>query len=142
MRARRALSPIVSVILLILVAVGATVILYSWLSGAASNNPTQTGSLYERIKIDAVQVGTSNNVSIYVSNIGKTSVTLVGAYIINATSGTTICHNTSLNSLKVPPGGSATVEIQSCDSISGATGVFVAKVVTSNGIEATYTFTK
>ncbi len=142
---RRGLSPIVSVILLILVAVGATIILYSWLSGAASNNPTQTGSLYERIAVNAVQYDATNKkATIFISNLGKTSVKIASAYIINATSGVVLCSNTSISDVTIPPGNTGNVTIENCLSSTEAlpSGVYIAKVVTSDGITATYTFTR
>lgn len=36
----RAVSPVIATVLLILVAVAATVIIWTWVSGAAGNNPT------------------------------------------------------------------------------------------------------
>jgi FlaG/FlaF family flagellin (archaellin) len=134
---RKALSPIVSVILLILVAVGATVILYGWLSAASSRNPTQASELYERVKIDAVSYNGSE-VVIYVRNIGEVPVTIVSASVLDATTGTAECVNNNVNlTLDVGQGGNAT--INSCQ-LGGGT-VYIAKVVTKNGVEATYTFT-
>jgi len=137
---RRALSPIVSVILLILVAVGATVILYGWLSAASSNNPTQSPQLYERVKIDAVSYDSTNNqTTIYVRNIGEVPVSIVSASVLDATTGTALCVNNSISNLNLDVGEGGTVEINSC-TLSGGT-VYIAKVVTKNGVEATYTFT-
>lgn len=137
---RRALSPIVSVILLILVAVGATIILYGWLSAASSTNPTQSSQLYERIKIEAVSYNsTAQNATIYVRNIGDVAVKIASASIVDATSGTALCVNNSITGVTLDPGEGGSVEISSCSLSGGA--VYIAKVVTSSGVEATYTFT-
>ncbi|MEB2836214.1 MAG: hypothetical protein GSR80_000236 [Desulfurococcales archaeon] len=136
---RRGLSPIVSVILLILVAVGATIILYTWLSSAASNNPTHTGELYERVVINAVQYNnTANTATIYVTNLGKVSVKIASAYILDAVNGQAVCSNTSAN-VPIGVGKTGNVTITSC---SLGKGVYIAKIVTSDGVSATYTFTR
>ena len=136
---RRGLSPIVSVILLILVAVGATIILYTWLSSAASNNPTHSGELYERVVINAVQYNsTAGKATIYVTNLGKVGVNITSAYILDAVNGQAVCSNTSAN-VKINAGETGNVTITQCHL---GKGVYIAKVVTSDGVSATYTFTR
>ena len=136
MRNRRGLSPVVSVLLLILIAVAAAVIIYAWFSGAASKNPTNVPQLYERISIDAVKVN-PNNVTIYVRNIGSVDVNITSAYLMDAKSNAVLCSNTSLN-VKVPAGTVENVTIRGCTL---STGTYVAKVTTKSGVETTYTFT-
>jgi len=139
---RKGISPIVSVILLILIAVAATVILFSWFSGTAGQNPTTEPGLQEKIKIDGVQVTEDSNTSkyditIYVRNIGDVAVTISNAYIINASSGSVVA--TATASSDVGAGSTTTVTVDDAFA-NTATGVFIAKVVTTNGVEATYTF--
>ena len=139
-RKRKGVSPIVSVILLILIAVAATVILFSWFSGTAGQNPTNEPALQERIKIDGVQVtddGSNYDITVYVRNIGEVSVSLSTLYIINATSGSVV-GQTSVTGT-IGPGDTTSVSINDVFANS-VTGVFIAKVVTTNGVEATYTF--
>ena len=139
MRNRRGLSPIVSVLLLILIAVAAAVVIYSWFSGAASKNPTNTPQLYERISIDAVKVNTSNSsVTIYVRNIGSVTVNITSAYLMSAKNNSVICYNTAVYEL-ISPGGVKPILLTSC-KIS-TPGTYVVKVTTKSGVETTYTFT-
>ena len=141
-RKRKGVSPIVSVILLILIAVAATVILFSWFSGTAGQNPTNEPALQERVKIDGVQVsddGTNYDITIYIRNIGDVSVNITTAYIISASNGSVVATFSPSGGLSITAGttGSLTVDNAFANT---ATGVFIAKVVTSNGVEATYTF--
>ena len=141
MRNRRGLSPVVSVLLLILIAVAAAVIIYSWFSGAASKNPTNTPQLYERISIEAVKIN-STGTYVYVRNIGGAKVTIDSAYLISAINNSVICSNTAVNE-PISPGSSGIININATSSCPSSlpSGTYMVKVVTSSGIESTYTFT-
>ncbi len=138
MRNRRGLSPVVSVLLLILIAVAAAVIIYAWFSGAASKNPTNVPQLYERISIDAVKVN-STGTYVFIRNIGSVSATIESAYLINATTNSVICSASSGQT--IGPGSSLVIALTSCNSTNLPPGTYVAKVVTKSGVETTYTFT-
>ncbi len=127
----RGISPVVATALLVLIAIATAAILYLWVSGAASSQLGGEEVLYERIKIDAVQYS-SGTVTIYVHNIGETPVTISAAYVINATG--TVGQKTNVN-LNLNPGGIDTVTV----SATLDPGIYTVKVVTENGVEATYT---
>jgi flagellin-like protein len=128
----RGISPVVATALLVLIAIATAAILYLWVSGVASNQLGNEEVLYERIKIDAVQYS-PGTVTIYVHNVGETPATISAAYVMNATG--TVAQNTAVD-LNLDPGDVDTV------TITGATldpGIYTVKVVTQNGVEATYT---
>ena len=129
----RGISPVVATALLVLIAIATAAILYLWVSGAASSQLGGEEVLYERIKIDAVQYDDTNNrVIIYVHNIGETPVTISAAYVINATG--TVAQDTTL-SKSLNPGDITQVQV----SAALDPGIYTVKVVTENGVEATYT---
>ena len=132
---RKGVSPIIATVILVLIAVAAGVMLWLWVSGFASTMPAEQQALNERIRIDAVQVS-DGNVTIYVRNIGKTNVTIGAAYILD-TAGNAIGLNTSV-SVMLSPGDIRSVPLNVAGLMSGY--AYVAKVVTINGVEATYTF--
>ena len=141
MKGKRGLSPVVSVLLLILIAVAAAVIIYSWFSGAASKNPTNTPQLYERIKIEAVNVnmaGSTKYINVTIRNIGSSSVNISSVYIISASTNQVVCENTGLN-FNISVGSVGTANVTCTSPLTP--GTYTAKVVTKSGITASYTFT-
>jgi len=132
---RKAVSPVVATVILVLISVVAGVMLWLWVSGFTSAATAPQPALYERIKIEAVQVS-DNKVTIYVRNVGSVATTIDYAYVLKS-DGTIIKGkgnvNTSLN-----PGEAKSVEV---DNVSGTGGYsYTVKVVTKNGVEASYTF--
>jgi flagellin-like protein len=139
---RKGISPIIATVILVLIAVAAGVMLWLWVSGFTSAMPAEQQALNERIRIDAVKVedgsGGSKSVTIYVRNIGKTDVAIGAAYILD-TSNTIIASNTDTSSIpSISPGSVEEVTVSSVQLKSGY--AYVAKVVTINGVETTYTF--
>lgn len=137
MKGLRGISPVVATALLVLIAVAVSVLLYTWVSGTVSNQPTTSPSLEERIKIDAVSINTtSKKAVIYVTNLGDTDVKITAAYLIDADNQTVIGSNTTANvNLTKQSSGNVTVPLKTIPS-PGHT--LIAKVVTSRGVEATY----
>ena len=137
-RIRRGVSPVIATVLLILVAVAATVIIWTWVSGAASNNPTAQPALQEKITIDAVQyIGANNTAIVYITNTGQVNVDIVSAYILNATTGTVVCGGPLTTPVSISAQSSGKV-LLNCVLTAGEP--YVAKAVTANGISATYNF--
>ena len=162
MRNRRGLSPVVSVLLLILIAVAAAVIIYSWFSGAASKNPTNTPQLYERISIEAVKIGTHKvtgvtkyiQINVTVMNIGGAKVNISSIFLLGTSTGNVICsvsgnnleylsNNNQLKNGPVPIGpGSSALVVALCKGLrSLSPGDYTVKATTANGIQTTYRIT-
>ncbi|MGC9134107.1 archaellin/type IV pilin N-terminal domain-containing protein [Caldisphaera sp.] len=158
-RSNKAISDIVAVVMLILIAIAAAVLIYLWLSGLVGSVHSSNPALTERISIASVAFNvapkiSSNikeipNITAYVQNTGSTSVTISSIYIINATSGSTLNNGTvfyynsgilSKGSVTIPPNSIANVTAVlfglSQSSLHGTP--IIVEVVTSNGVQATY----
>jgi len=142
-RLGKGVSPIIATIILVLIAIAAGVMLWLWVSGFITATPAQQPALNERIKIDAVNISSSKSkLSIYVRNMGSTNVNITAAYILT-TSNTAIAYQTYSNgNVMIPPGQVKKIDMDiTSDSANIKPGyAYVAKVVTANGVEATYTF--
>jgi flagellin-like protein len=141
---RKGISPIIATVILVLIAVAAGVMLWLWVSGFTSAMPAEQQALNERIRIDAVKVkdggGGNKIVTIYVRNIGKTDVAIGAAYILD-TSNIIIASNTDAGSMpQISPGSVEEVEVEVSSVLLKSGYAYVAKVVTINGVETTYTF--
>ena len=141
MLGRSAVSPVIAVLLLVMIAVIAGTLLYVWLSGYMGTLQAGAGteSLEEKIKIEGVKyaTGTTNKLTAYVRNMGDVSVTITAIYLINATSETVIASDTD-ESVSINSGAVGSVEL-TCTLTSDQT--YIVKVTTSKGTEATYKFT-
>ena len=141
-RLGKGVSPIIATIILVLIAIAAGVMLWLWVSGFITSTPAQQPALNERIKIDAVNISSSgSSLSIYVRNMGSTNVNITATYILT-TSNTAIAYQTYSN-VMIPPGQVTKINmnIPTTASANIKSGyAYVAKVVTANGVEATYIF--
>jgi len=136
-RTLRGISPVVATALLVLIAVAVSVLLYTWVSGTVSNQPTSSPSLQERITIDSVSYNpSSGTLTVYVRNIGNIPVNLSTVYVINASNGEVIKENTSVTNIEIPPGSVGSVNVTGLSLKSGST--IIVKVVTKDGVTATY----
>jgi len=106
----RAISPVVAVLLLILVAVGAAVLIYLWLTGFTGQATQTPSTLQTEFKIESARiyndtdVGSNATIELYVRNTGRTSIDLralakqngLAVYIYNSYSGDLVYSNTTL----------------------------------------------
>uniref|UniRef100_A0A7J3Z8H8 Flagellar biosynthesis protein FlaG n=1 Tax=Ignisphaera aggregans TaxID=334771 RepID=A0A7J3Z8H8_9CREN len=136
---RKGVSPIIATVILVLIAVAAGVMLWLWVSGFASTTPTEQQALNERIRIDAVKIK-DNIVTIYVRNIGNVDVKISAAYILD-TSNIIVASNTSTTEMPtVSRGAVEEVKVVVSSEQLNPGYVYKVRVVTTNGVEATYTF--
>ena len=139
-QSRGAASPIVSIIFLILVAVASIIVVFAWVSGLVSENPTDKPALSQKLKIDGIHVyddGTYYDITIYIMNAGNEPISIKAAYIIDPSNNTIIAVNTT--SLTVNEGSMTAIVVQ--DAFPDNTvGNYIAKVVTHDGIEALQAF--
>ena len=146
MRSLKALSPIVAVVMLILIAIAASVLVYVWMSGLVASTPTTEPTLEERIKIEGVSVsdqdttwGNGNEtVVIYVKNVGKIRVENATGYVINSIDDSMVCQKEAYLTASLGVGTVRTITLENCTIAIGVP--YIAKVVTTKGTEATYTF--
>ncbi|WP_052296979.1 archaellin/type IV pilin N-terminal domain-containing protein [Pyrolobus fumarii] len=109
----RAISPVVAVLLLILVAVGAAVLIYLWLTGFAGQATQTPSSLQTQFTIETARIyngttdaayGANATVELYLRNTGRTSIDLrvaqeqnaLAIYIYDSYSGDLVYSNTTL----------------------------------------------
>jgi len=144
--ARKGVSPVIATIILVLIAVVAGVLLWLWVSGYSSTLPSQNPALYERIKIEAVNVSsttTTKQISIYVRNVGNVNVNISSIYILRP-DGVLIETPSNTNPslpLSISPGTIQKITVTLSQSQQYKSGyAYVVKVVTANGVEAAYTF--
>jgi len=91
--------------------------------------------LSSRVKIEAVSVE-GNNVNLFVRNVGRNPVEISISCIVNGTSGLVIACNVSR--LSIEGGELIIINIELKMLLSP--GVYIAKVATSRGYEASYIF--
>jgi FlaG/FlaF family flagellin (archaellin) len=82
LRAKRAFSPVIASLILMLLAVAAGVVVYAyvmgWIGGATKNPETQTGQM----SLDSAKaVASTNIITAYIRNIGGKSLTVNRAYV-------------------------------------------------------------
>ena len=134
---RKAVSPVVATVILVLISVVAGVMLWLWVSGFTSAATAQQPALNERIKIEAVQVSGSQ-VTVYVRNVGSVAVKINGTYLYDY-AGTCIGVNTNTN-LGLTPGQAGSVKV-TAEGVTPKSGyTYSVKAVTEHGVEASYTF--
>jgi hypothetical protein len=148
---RRAISDIVAVVMLIIIAIAAAVLIYAWMSGLIGGVHTSNSGLYTKIEIVGANISgssTSYTLSATVDNIGSISATINYLAVEFATNSSVICSYPGAIS-SVSPSLPATIAPGSTQSFSGtcstsggitpATGTPVVVVVsTTNGVTATY----
>jgi flagellin-like protein len=156
-RSNKAISDIVAVVMLILIAIAAAVLIYLWLSGLVGSVHLSNPALTERISINAVVINRSSsgwNVTAYVLNSGSSPVTINALYVLNASNGATLFGGSTFYS---SVGGSPTTSPISIPSntikpvvyeptsnqvsrLSAGTPIIV-EVTTTNGVQTTYQLT-
>ncbi|MFP3172803.1 MAG: hypothetical protein RXQ79_07145 [Acidilobus sp.] len=147
---RRAISDIVAVVMLIIIAIAAAVLIYAWMSGLIGGVHTSNSGLYTKIEVVGASItksGTSYKLSATVDNIGSISATINYLAVEFATNSSVICISPSTSTspalpVTIPPGStqffSGTCSISS-GGITPAQGTPVVVVVsTTNGVTATY----
>lgn len=90
---RKSVSPVVATLLLILIAISASIIIYAWVTGLSSASKGTTLQANERISVEAAKIDTtSGNITVYIRNIGETVINLsdIRIYVYNMTDGTLI----------------------------------------------------
>jgi len=79
----KAISPVIVLLMLIFITVGASVIIYAWPTGYITSYETQPAD-FEEIKVEAYKVN-GKLLTIYVRNIGDISVIVNNVYLISPT---------------------------------------------------------
>jgi flagellin-like protein len=158
---RKAISPIIATLLLILIAIAAGVVVYAYVLGFVGNSTGGQPSGTSDLSIDTASgVSSSGSVTAYVRNVGGTSATISSFYILDST-GTIVSGGSFIGTASTPyatcpssgAGVSAASQIpctlapQSTLLIKVTSGVamsssnsYTIKVTTTDGSVFTYTF--
>jgi flagellin-like protein len=137
-RSKKAVSPIIAVLLLIAIAVAAAVITYIWVMGFIGMATTQRVTAQGQIQIEAVSFGSSSS-TLHVRNVGATTVTTDAIYVTDNTAGVTLATDTD------PADVSAEITVGEMEEITyNAAGFtrghsYTFKVVCTDGTVAVYT---
>lgn len=85
-RSRKAISPILATLLLIVIAVAAIVVTYAWIMTYMSSTTQQAGVLLYKANINFAS-GTPKNITLDIGNSGTSNTQIIGVYV--GTSATT-----------------------------------------------------
>ena len=124
-RSVKAISPVISVLLMIAIAVAASLVAYAWVMGYMDFTTTKVG---KAIQIQSVS-GTTNTV--YVQNVGDSDVVLTDLYVNGVLDATTV------DDTPLIPGATRGLVA----AITFTEPQVTVKVVASDGISAEYTET-
>jgi len=151
---RRAISDIVAVVMLIIIAIAAAVLIYAWMSGLIGGVHTSNSGLYTKIEVVGASItnsSTTYTLSATVDNIGSISATINYLAVEFATNSSVICSYPGAMTLTttspytavpatIPPGSTQSFS-GTCSLSSGAPAIgtpVVVVVSTTNGVTATY----
>ncbi|MCE4607409.1 MAG: hypothetical protein F7B61_00405 [Caldisphaeraceae archaeon] len=140
----RAISDIVAVVMLILIAISASVLIYMWMSGLVGSVHKSNPGLYEKIQIVSASIsgsGSSYIINASVQNLGSSTVQINSLSVINASNGNAIYSNSSSNISTSIPSGKVVPVTSGNVSISDAPPVgtpVIIEVTTTHGVQATY----
>lgn len=133
MRFKTGISPVMSIVLLVLVAVIGVVIVYMWALGfIQALAPTNQSRMLERITIELVCVR-DNTIIVYVRNVGRTIAIIDTIYVTKYPELVEVPGTAGGVPTEVAPGDVVRVyyTVSALES-----GVYMVKVTTKNGVEA------
>ena len=108
LKSKKAISPILATLLLIVIAVAAIVVTYAWVMTYMSSATSQAGVLLNK---DAVSWPNSTTIIVYVRNTGTSDATIDAVYIGTSPTNLTSVTYTPLNGVIAANGGTLTINI-------------------------------
>jgi flagellin-like protein len=130
-RSVRAISPVISVLLMIAIAVAAALVAYAWVTGYMDFTTTKVGK--------SIQIQSISTTAVYVQNVGDSKVTLKSCYINgdldeNAT--------TQIDGEELLKSATFTINEFDTANIAAFSGEQITvRIVTTDGLAAEYTET-
>ena len=82
----KAISPVLSVLMMIAVAVAASLVTYAWVMGYLNFTTAKVG---KAIQIQSIARDAAGNVTVYVQNVGDSTVQLANVYVDGTLNGAT-----------------------------------------------------
>ena len=132
-RAKRAFSPVIAALILMLLAVAAGVVVYSYTMGWVGGATKSEGGQYGELSLDAATaVASTNTITAYVRNIGGKSVTPHKAYVDDSQA-TSITPTTAIDE-----GDVATLTINATNPGLTAGTTYEVKIVCTDGTSLTF----
>lgn len=127
----KGISPLAAALLLALIAVAAALVIRVWISSYVSSfQQTEPPQLKELLKVESVEYDGSR-LRVVLRNLGSAKATVEAFYVIGA-GGVAVFAKRNL-SVDVEPGDAVALEAE----VQLSTGLYVVKLVTSKGFEAT-----
>jgi len=123
-RSRKAISPVIATLLLILVAVASGLVLYSYVMGYLGSMTKGGSSMQGVLSLDSA-TATTSSITAYVRNVGSVSITINRAYIDGTNA-------TSVTAASIAPGAVGQVNIAPSSSLVVGTSYSV-KLVAIDG---------
>ncbi|AMD30775.1 hypothetical protein [Acidilobus sp. 7A] len=121
---RRAISDIVAVVMLIIIAIAAAVLIYAWMSGLIGGVHTSNSGLYTKIEVVGASITNTSSpyytLSATVDNIGSISATINYLAVEFATNSSVICSYPGAMSLTSPSSSPVTIPPGTTHSFSGS----------------------
>lgn len=152
---RRGVSPIIAVLLLILIAIAAGVMVYAFVAGWVGSATSSTTVAQGQLSVDyAFANATSENMTVYIRNVGGVNVNIDSIYVseagggevpwdfVNDTTGTIVYGNSypkiDVNTLTIQPGSVVAIVIDFSTSGLNEGQLYTIKIVADDG--TTYVF--
>lgn len=121
-RSKKAISPVIATLLLILVAVASSLVLYTYVMGYLGSMTKGGSSMQGVLSLDSASATTST-ITAYVRNVGSVSVNITNAYVNDVSKGIT--------PVDISPGNVGTVTISGLVLQAGTS--YTVKLVAKDG---------
>ena len=126
-KSKRAISPILATLLLVVIAVAAIVVTYAWIMTYMTNAGRQAGVMMYKVNVDFYNASGVRKIDVDMGNSGTSDTQIIGLYV--GTSSTTL-KNQTITPLPLLAGQTQTITVN-YNWTAGATYYF--KVVSSSG---------
>jgi len=129
---RKAISPVIATLLMIAIAVAASILVYVWSMGLVGSLQGTGGQQTREQLIMEAYVATATPFTLYIRNVGPTTSVIAAVYVegISASFG---------GSITYAPGSTGTLIVTPSSSITLTPGAaYVVKIVTASGAVFSY----
>ena len=107
-KSRKAISPILATLLLVVIAVAAIVVTYAWIMTYMSNANQQAGVMLRKLNVNFYNITSVKKIDIDITNAGTEDTQIIRLYI--GTSSATL-QNQNITAIDLPKGGVQTITV-------------------------------
>ncbi len=136
----RGVSPIVSTILMVAIAIAAAVVVYYVVMNVVSTQGAQleqqASQGQEKIVIEEATLSSSGSLTAYVRNLSSTDVNISAAYVLDD-SGAVVCSKTGINTTINANSVGTVSDTLTCTGTLSSGKTYTVKLVTAKGTPAT-----